>query len=203
VVCGILKHGPTVWGSPPGPAAQGSQAAPAAPGDFAKENALRPEKGLPPDMSKHVRNVILSCHSGGGWPMHRLAVGMTGKGGKYGAMLRECWGFDCLYHLHTTITIPPQDASPENQWFQWARANPNVQLYFPWYGTKSRSKGLDWLAKQPPGRPNVHVIPDLYDAPAAGKKDPTPKEKVASLSPDHCKAPITFWETRINAAKLQ
>lgn len=175
VIRGILKHGP---------GAQGSQAA--------AEDPLA-----------SVLNIILACHSGGGWPMYSLAKGMTGKTGKYGAYLRECWGFDCLYQKGTTPTIPPQSASPENLWFEWARVNAKVQLHFHWFGTRKRTGGLDWLSKKPPRDLNVHVTPELYDAPVSGKKDPTPGKSPAPLAKDHCTVPITHWVERIDKANLQ
>ena len=39
-------------------------------------------------------NLILACHSGGGWPMRQLAGGQD----RVLARIRECWGFDCTYN---------------------------------------------------------------------------------------------------------
>ena len=59
-------------------------------------------------------NLILACHSGGGWPMRQLA------GGKDRALtlLRECWGYDCTYNR-----------GDDAFWAGWARAGPNGKVY--------------------------------------------------------------------------
>jgi hypothetical protein len=154
------------------------------------------------DLLFPVNNIILSCHSGGGGPMFRMARALAGKEGRgdYGGYLRECWGFDCLYG------IPEGD--PESLWSEWARANPHVQLFFYWHDTKNRAMKLDELAKTPPFLTNVHVNPEFYDAPtsmkgsAALKMDPRTKKPVERWTPGHCELPITFWEERIKSAKL-
>ncbi len=69
-----------------------------------------------PYQGKHatVGNIILACHSGGGTPMGILAQSNQ----QYSPLLRECWGFDCMYN--------GGDAS---RWGNWARQNPNAKLY--------------------------------------------------------------------------
>jgi len=59
-------------------------------------------------------NLILACHSGGGWPMRQLAGGQDGAL----ARLRECWGFDCTYNR-----------GDDAFWAGWARARPNDKVY--------------------------------------------------------------------------
>ncbi len=69
-----------------------------------------------PYQGKHatVGNIILACHSGGGTPMGILAQSNQ----QYSPLIRECWGFDCMYN--------GDDAS---RWGNWARQNPNAKLY--------------------------------------------------------------------------
>jgi flagellum-specific peptidoglycan hydrolase FlgJ len=59
-------------------------------------------------------NLILACHSGGGWPMRQLAGGQD----RVVARIRECWGFDCTYNR-----------GDDAFWAGWARARPNAKVY--------------------------------------------------------------------------
>jgi hypothetical protein len=59
-------------------------------------------------------NLILACHSGGGWPMRQLAGGSD----RVLALLRECWGYDCTYNQ-----------GDDSFWAGWARARPNARVY--------------------------------------------------------------------------
>ena len=59
-------------------------------------------------------NLILACHSGGGWPMRQLAGGQD----RVLARIRECWGFDCTYNR-----------GDDAFWAGWARARPNAKVY--------------------------------------------------------------------------
>lgn len=78
--------------------------------------------------SPTVGNVILACHSGGGYPMRQLALSQQ----RYSLNIRECWGFDCLYNK-----------DDETLWAQWARSNPDVKLYIYYLkDTQERSKKL-------------------------------------------------------------
>jgi hypothetical protein len=59
-------------------------------------------------------NLILACHSGGGWPMRHIAGGSD----RALARLRECWGYDCTYNK-----------GDDAFWAGWARAHPNARVY--------------------------------------------------------------------------
>jgi len=60
-------------------------------------------------------NLVLASHSGGGFPMRKIALGLT----RYASNLRECWGFDAL-----------NEGSVETkEWIAWAKANPTKKLY--------------------------------------------------------------------------
>jgi uncharacterized protein DUF2272 len=59
-------------------------------------------------------NLVLACHSGGGWPMRQLA----GSGDRALARLRECWGYDCTYNN-----------GDDAFWARWAQAHPNAKVY--------------------------------------------------------------------------
>jgi hypothetical protein len=86
-----------------------------------------------------LRHLILSCHSGGGWPMRQLALGS----GDAPAHVRECWGFDCLYNR-----------GDETAWAEWARARPSARLYIH-YGNGHTAAKSELLRRQ--GVPNVFV----------------------------------------------
>lgn len=64
--------------------------------------------------SPTVGNIILACHSGGGYPMRQLAMSWQ----RYSSNIRECWGFDCLY-----------DEDDETLWADWASSRPDARLY--------------------------------------------------------------------------
>src|SRR5262249_58347046 len=59
--------------------------------------------------SPPVSNLFLACHSGGGEPMRKLAWSAGPFAVKHGKKIRECWGFDCLYHPSNT---PVKKESP-------------------------------------------------------------------------------------------
>lgn len=86
-----------------------------------------------------LRQLILSCHSGGGWPMRQLALG----GGEAQEHVRECWGFDCLYNR-----------GDETAWAAWARARPSARLYIH-YGSGNTAAKSELLRRQ--AVPNVFV----------------------------------------------
>ena len=89
-------------------------------------------------------SLILACHSGGGLPMRRLAL----SGQRSAALIRECWGFDCLYNTGDDVA-----------WIKWARARPDARLFVHYLGsTKTLSKALRDQAQLQNLR-NVSVMP--------------------------------------------
>ena len=71
---------------------------------------------------------ILACHSGGGEPMRKLALGNH----RYADYIRECWGFDCLY-----------GSSGAEQWAKWAEHHQNAKLFIHYlHTTEAQSKDL-------------------------------------------------------------
>ncbi|HSA47985.1 MAG TPA: hypothetical protein P5552_16030 [Candidatus Competibacteraceae bacterium] len=61
-----------------------------------------------------ICNLIIASHSAGGWMM-RDVVGTLGH---FGAVLKECWGFDCIYHSKII-------------WGEWIRTHKiKTKLYF-------------------------------------------------------------------------
>jgi Putative peptidoglycan binding domain len=87
-----------------------------------------------------VGNIILACHSGGGWPMRQLAVGRD----RYAMQIRECWGFDCTYNR-----------GDDAVWAQWARLHPAAKLYI-YYIANSQTQALSLSLKRQ-NVPNVVV----------------------------------------------
>jgi len=88
-----------------------------------------------------VGNLFLACHSGGGAPMLQLALGPSVTL----SALRECWGYDCLYH---NADVP--------DWARWARyhANRRLRLFYLENGTNVAKRCHDLRAK---GLDNVKV----------------------------------------------
>ena len=87
-----------------------------------------------------VGNIILACHSGGGWPMRQLAVGRD----RYAMQIRECWGFDCTYNRGDDTVRA-----------QWARSHPTAKLYI-YYIANSQTQALSLSLKRQ-NVPNVVV----------------------------------------------
>lgn len=86
-----------------------------------------------------IRHLILACHSGGGLPMRQLATLPSRKAG----MIRECWGFDCLYNR-----------GDEPTWAKWAAAHPTSRLFIH-YGSGGTAHKSEALRKMAP--PNIFV----------------------------------------------
>ena len=61
-----------------------------------------------------IDTLIIACHSAGGWIMWDIVKTL----GDYRTNLKECWGFDCIYH-------------PAKTWGEWIRKNKaNTTLFF-------------------------------------------------------------------------
>ncbi len=86
-----------------------------------------------------IRNLILGCHSGGGLPMRLLATLPSRKA----ALIRECWGFDCLYNR-----------GDETTWAGWARTHPSSRLFIH-YGSGGTAQKSETLRRM--GISNVFV----------------------------------------------
>jgi hypothetical protein len=86
-----------------------------------------------------IRNLVLACHSGGGWPMRQLATLPS----QNASAIRECWGFDCLYN-----------GGDEEAWANWARSHPS-SLLFIHYGSGKTAEKSERLRRM--GVPNVFV----------------------------------------------
>jgi hypothetical protein len=75
----------------------------------------------PPDLD--IKNLILACHSGGGSGMR----GMVDTLGKFLPVLRECWGFDCLYGTGNPKKGIIDDA---NFWFNHSSSARPLFIFF-------------------------------------------------------------------------
>src|SRR5262249_37027008 len=98
-----------------------------------------------------IDKLALACHSGGGVLM-RQATDTLGAFKKNG-ILKECWGFDCLY-------------APVDPWVQWAQGLKSTTLYLYYgKGTSSWAAGIPvefWRKvygspKEPTTTPLQHV----------------------------------------------
>jgi hypothetical protein len=112
-------------------------------------------------------NIILACHSAGGVPMLKLAL--LGKH-IYADRIRECWGFDCLYH----------EDEPQ-KWAQWAGDHANAKLFIHYLGTAKYSNKLKEMHCQ-----NVVVEKSVV------RKEQPHEEP-------HCWVPKKHWKQRIQA----
>ncbi|MEP7337945.1 MAG: hypothetical protein ABI977_09395, partial [Acidobacteriota bacterium] len=91
-------------------------------------NTHGPYAGKP--QTPRIGNIILACHSGGGYPMRQIALANN----RYGNQIRECWGFDCTYNT-----------GDDTLWAQWAKRSPQAKLYIyyrPKTGTAPRAESL-------------------------------------------------------------
>lgn len=85
-----------------------------------------------------IGNIILACHSGGGYPMRQAVLTCQ----RYVTNIRECWGFDCLYN-----------SDDETLWTEWAQSYPDDKLYIYYLSsTEDNSKQL-----QRQRLPNIYV----------------------------------------------
>jgi hypothetical protein len=131
-----------------------------------------------------IKNLVVACHSGGGEAMRNLVAGggeaggdLVGTLGKYRPRLKECWGFDCLYHA----ALPNDDAT---KWFTWRLLGKDARPLYIFYGpsTLPQSVKLDLVARgkatfegdraNPPRPPvgDVFVIPAHHESfPMAGQ----------------------------------
>jgi outer membrane protein OmpA-like peptidoglycan-associated protein len=93
-------------------------------GALTKYGPFKGQNQLPP-----VGNIILACHSGGGARMRSIA----GKSQINGKLIKECWGFDCLYNK-----------GDEDFWAAWAKSRPDAKVYIHYGngGTETRSELL-------------------------------------------------------------
>ena len=87
-------------------------------------------------------SLILACHSGGGYPMRRLAL----SGQRSAALIRECWGFDCLYNTGDDVA-----------WTKWARSRPDARLFIHYLGSTTRLSTALRRQVQLQNLPNVSV----------------------------------------------
>jgi hypothetical protein len=90
-----------------------------------------------------VKSVILSCHSGGGVPMRLLAL----SNDRSAALIRECWGFDCLYN------------KADKDWVPWAQSHPAIKLFVHYLGSTTPNSTMLQREATRLGLGNVSVTP--------------------------------------------
>jgi hypothetical protein len=78
-------------------------------------------------------NLIIACHSGGGWPMRQIANSSQ----TYVTNIKQLWGFDCLYNR-----------GDEQAWMTWAQQNGKKMLFIRYGdgGTAAKSINLQTMA---------------------------------------------------------
>jgi len=126
-----------------------------------------PYKGQSPT----IGNNILACHSGGGKAMKVLALSNQ----RSTPLIRECWGFDCMYNCGDGLA-----------WAGWVNSNPNVKLYNYYLNTPKSGTRVESKVLQSQNQPNVTVV-----------ALPLPGQSIS-----HDQVPITFWLPRIQGASF-
>ena len=124
---------------------------------------------LPPRLD--IKNLIIACHSGAGAGMRNL----VGTLGKYQPVLKECWGFDCLYR-RSDPNDPKSAPDDATFWYDRTSGKDGCPLYI-YFGpsTIRQSVKLDLMGRgiatragnkaDPPGRSidDIHVSIGHYE----------------------------------------
>jgi hypothetical protein len=107
---------------------------------YVKEVLTRLRASAPPELkigdTTSVTDVYVMAHSGGGVPMYDLANAIPANGA--GNLIRQFWGFDCLYAPaghHPAVytdssTMDPFD--PEPKWLNWAFGHQGIPFFMHW-----------------------------------------------------------------------
>jgi hypothetical protein len=146
-------------------------------------------------IAKEIGEVVLACHSGGGSPMLRLAINSPNK-----FMIRECWGFDCLYSGkddkgNKRYTQP-------DRWLYWAKKNTDKKLFIYYYtSTEKEALHLE-NEKNNHNKKNIQKVHNIH----VKKLDiKYAKEKIKGKmigkryeKAPHFWVPITYWEERLS-----
>ncbi len=123
------------------------------------------------NFNQPLANIVLACHSGGGYPMQKIAMAAN----QNAALIRECWGFDCSYF----------DDDP--LWLGWAKTNPQSRLYLYYLpGSATQARALQLANKQP----NLIVQ----------KADTRALKALHPKTVPHNLVPLTYFAQRLNNA---
>lgn len=126
--------------------------------------------------AKVIGQVVLACHSGGGYPMLRLATG------SYKTRVVECWGFDSLYGDY-------------RGWLRWAKKNPNKHLFIYYYD--STEKQSEQLIRNKIVQKLTNIVVKKSSAKPASVKISGRLVRVGT----HFWVPITHWQERLSELK--
>ena len=125
------------------------------------------------DFNQPLANIVLACHSGGGFPMREMAMARN----QSSRLIRECWGFDCTYY------------KGDPNWLHWAKANPQSRLYLYYIpNSKTEPRALFLANKQPNlivQKANTRALKVLYPNTVA-----------------HNLVPLSHWTERLNEANF-
>lgn len=142
-------------------------------------------------IANEINEVVLTCHSGGGYPMLKWANGDNKSN------IIEFWGFDCLYSGYDKKTTPWKKLFTQPiAWLNWAKKNPDKRLFIYYYNsTKEESKKLLY-DNQKPKASNISV--EMLDIPYARKKvEGKTRYNNSNIGP-HFWVPITYWQDRLS-----
>jgi peptidoglycan hydrolase-like protein with peptidoglycan-binding domain len=120
-----------------------------------------------------VGNIIIAGHSGAGFYMKKL----IGSNQQYVALIREGWGFDCMYNTGDAIA-----------WSNWVQQNPTNTKFYNYY-----------IKNSPYKKNTIKESQDLEKI-AIIKKLPIITTPLDTNRVPHDWVPITFWKKRIQNA---
>jgi hypothetical protein len=118
---------------------------------YLKEVLDRLKTNAPPELkiaeATTIKEVFVMAHSGGGVPMLGLANAIPADNSNN--LIREFWGFDCLYapkgHHPVAYTdygqIDPFD--PEPKWLTWAFGHQGVPFFMHWATEEPKIRSLN------------------------------------------------------------
>src|SRR5207244_4917477 len=109
---------------------------------------------------------------------------------RYTPLIRECWGFDCMYN-----------GGDGKAWGDWARNNPNAKLYTYYRNTRGGGTREESEILQCYNLSNVTVVPlhpEKISADQVLVSCPGVPLQPGRIS--HEQVPITYWRSRIQGA---
>jgi hypothetical protein len=145
-----------------------------------------------------IKNLVIACHSGAGAGMRNL----VGTLGKYQPMLKECWGFDCLYR-NSDPKKPSSVPDDATFWYDWTSGKNGCPLYI-FFGpsTVRQSVKLDLMGRgmatragnkaDPPGPSvsDIHVQIGHYETYAFAGQTANVSSYIGSVVDDLMARPV-------------
>jgi hypothetical protein len=125
------------------------------------------------NLTSPLMNLVLACHSGGGWPMRKIAMAANQSRG----LIRECWGFDCTYF------------NDDIEWLKWAQKSPKSRLFLYYLQNSPTQRHILPLINQ---RANLIVL----------KADTSLLRRKYPKTIAHNLVPLSHWQERLSSANF-